>query len=119
MSIISGLIAFGFIHLFGAVTASIVIYVIIKIVIGLETDKMFLRNIYNEIDGFRKDESDINDEEIMMKIFESNFPEISNSVTERIIETSEDIEEMLLQAIEYENSGKLKKNNVLEDSDIL
>ena len=118
-SIISGLIAFGFIHLFGAVTASIAIYVIIKIAIGLETDKMFLRNIYNEIDGFRKDDTDINDKEIMMKIFESNFPEISDSVTERIMETSEDIEEMLLQAIEYENSGKLKKNNVLEDSDIL
>ena len=118
MSIISGLIAFGFIHLFGAVTASIAIYVIIKIAIGLETDKMFLRNIYNEIDGLRKDDTNMNDEDIMMTIFESNFPEISNSVTERIIETSEDIEEMLLQAIEYENSGKLKKDDLLEGSDI-
>ena len=118
MSIISGLIAFGFIHLFGAVTAGIAIYVIIKIAIGLETDKMFLRNIYNEIDTLRKDDNDINDEDIMVKIFKSNFPEISNPVTERIIETSEDIEEMLLQAIEYENYGKLKKVDILEDSDI-
>ena len=113
-----GLIAFGFVHLIGAATAAIAIYVIIKIATGLESDMMFLRDIYNEIEILRKDDPDMKDEEIMLKVFEANFPDTSNSVNKKIIETSEDIEEMLLRAIEYENSGKLKKSDLLEDSDI-
>ena len=118
MSITSGLIAFGFVHFYAAVTSAIAIFVIIKIAIGLESDMMFLRDIYNEIDTLRKDDPDMNDEDIMMKVFEANFPDTSNSINKRIIETSEDIEEMLLRAIDYENSGKLKKSDVLEDSEI-
>ncbi|MCH7618808.1 MAG: hypothetical protein IH880_03465 [Candidatus Marinimicrobia bacterium] len=118
MSITSGLIAFGFVHFYAAVTSAIAIFVIIKIAIGLESDMMFLRDIYNEIDTLRKDNPDMNDEDIMMKVFEANFPDTSNSINKRIIETSEDIEEMLLRAIDYENSGKLKKSDVLEDSEI-
>ena len=118
MSITSGLIAFGFVHFYAAVTSAIAIFVIIKIAIGLESDMMFLRDIYNEIDTLRKDNPDMNDEDIMMKVFEANFQDTSNSINKRIIETSEDIEEMLLRAIDYENSGKLKKSDVLEDSEI-
>ena len=118
MSITSGLIAFGFVHFYAAVTSAIAIFVIIKIAIGLESDMMFLRDIYNEIDTLRKDDPDMNDEDIMMKVFEANFPDTSNSINKRIIETSEDIEEMLLRAIDYENSGKLKKSDVLEDSEV-
>ena len=118
MSITSGLIAFGFVHFYAAVTSAIAIFVIIKIAIGLESDMMFLRDIYNEIDTLRKDDPDMNDEDIMMKVFEANFPDTSNSINKRIIETSEDIEEMLLRAIDYENSGKLKKVDILEDSEI-
>ena len=118
MSITGGLIAFGFVHFYAAVTSAIAIFVIIKIAIGLESDMMFLRDIYNEIDTLRKDNPDTNDEDIMMKVFEANFPDTSNSINKRIIETSEDIEEMLLRAIDYENSGKLKKSDVLEDSEI-
>ena len=118
MSITSGLIAFGFVHFYAAVTSAIAIFVIIKIAIGLESDMMFLRDIYNEIDTLRKDNPDMNDEDIMMKVFEANFPDTSNSINKRIIETSEDIEEMLLRAIDYENTGKLKKLDVLEDSEI-
>ena len=118
MSIIGGLITFGFVHFYAAVTSAIAIYIIIKIAIGLESDMMFLRDIYNEIDTLRKDDPDMNDEDIMMKVFEANFPDTSNSINKRIIETSEDIEEMLLLAIDYENTGKLKKVDVLEDSEI-
>jgi len=118
MSITGGLIAFGFVHFYAAVTSAIAIFVIIKIAIGLESDMMFLRDIYNEIDTLRKDDPDMNDEDIMMKVFEANFPDTGNSINKRIIETSEDIEEMLLQAIDYENSGKLKKVDILEDSEI-
>ena len=118
MSITSGLIAFGFVHFYAAVTSAIAIFVIIKIAIGLESDMMFLRDIYNQIDTLRKDDPDMNDEDIMMKVFEANFPDTSNSINKRIIETSEDIEEMLLRAIDYENTGKLKKLDVLEDSEI-
>ncbi len=117
-SMISGLIAFGFVHFYAAVTAAIAIYVIIRIATGLESDMMFLRDIYNEIDGLKKDDPDMNEEDIMMKVFEANFPDTGNSVNKKIIETSEDIEEMLLRAIEYENSGILKKDDLLEDSDI-
>ena len=118
MSITGGLIAFGFVHFYAAVTSAIAIFVIIKIAIGLESDMMFLRDIYNQIDTLRKDDPDMNDEDIMMKVFEANFPDTSNSINKRIIETSEDIEEMLLRAIDYENTGKLKKLDVLEDSEI-
>ena len=118
MSITGGLIAFGFVHFYAAVTSAIAIFVIIKIAIGLESDMMFLRDIYNEIDTLRKDDPDMNDDDIMMKVFEANFPDTSNSINKRIIETSEDIEEMLLLAIDYENTGKLKKVDVLEDSEI-
>ena len=118
MSILGGLIAFGFVHLFGSFTAAVAIYLIIKVATGLESDMMFLREIYNEIDGLKKDNPEMNDGDIMMKVFEANFPDTGNSVNKKIIESSEDIEEMLLRAIDYENTGKLKKIDPLEDSDI-
>lgn len=118
ISITGGLIAFGFVHFYAAVTAAIAIFVIIKIAVGLESDMMFLRDIYNEIDTLRKDNPDMNDEDIMMKVFEANFPDTGKRVNKKIIETSEDIEEMLLRAIDYENTGKLKKVDPLEESDM-
>ena len=82
---------------------------------GLESEKRYIRKIYKEVEELRVDNPLKNDKEIMEKLFESRFSKISTSVREEIINESEDFEDMLLKAIEFDSSGKISKSLTIDE----
>ena len=86
---------------------------------GLESDKRFLKKIYSQIDEYRSLNPEIDDAEIMNKIIKSNFPKIKQPVIDEIISDSEDLEEMIYKATEYDETGKIKKPYPPENLDDL
>ena len=93
----------------GGVIAIATILVIILLAKGLESDKIFLNKIYSQVDEYKSLNRESNDAEIMKKIFKSNFQKIKPSIIDEIIEGSDDIEEMIYKAVEYDQSGKIRK----------
>jgi len=82
---------------------------------GLESEKRYLRKIYKEVEELRVNNPSKNDKEIMEKLFESRFSKISMSVREEIINDSEDFEDMLMKAIEFNSSGKISKSLTIDE----
>ena len=87
---------------------------------GLESDSRYIRKIYKEVKELRNQNPAKDDKEIMKDLFDSRFPKISMAVREEILNGSEDFEDMLLRAIEFNSSGKITKSltiNELERED--
>ena len=103
----------------GGVIAIATILLIILLAKGLESDKIFLNKIYSQIDEIKSLNPESNDAEIMNKIIKSNFLKIKQPIIDEIIEGSEDIEEMIYKAVEYEDSGKIRKPYPPENLDEL
>ena len=102
---------------FGGVISLIIVTTIIMSAKGLESEKRFMKKIYKEVDLQKKKSSDISEEDLMSKIFESKFPKISSTIREEIIENSEDFEEMLYKAMEYDATGKIRKTSLTQKLD--
>ncbi len=87
---------------------------------GLESDSRYIRKIHKEVEELRRQNPNKNDKEIMKDLFDLRFPKISMAVREEILNGSEDFEDMLLRAIEFNSSGKITKSltiNELERED--
>ena len=118
------LMTVGFFYLFlegivGGVIALATILLIILLAKGLESDMNFLKDIYSQVDEYRNLNPGSNDAEIMSNIIKSNFPKIKQPIIDEIIDDSEDIEEMIYMAAEYEQSGKIRKPYPPENLDDL
>ncbi|MCH8304615.1 MAG: hypothetical protein IIB94_05735 [Candidatus Marinimicrobia bacterium] len=103
----------------GGVIAFSTVLLIILLAKGLESDKRFLKKIYSQIDEYRSLDPEINNAEIMNKIIKSNFPKIKQPIINEIISDSEDLEEMIYKATEYDETGKIKKPYPPENLDDL
>ena len=103
----------------GGIIAIATILLIILLARGLETDMTFLKKIYSQINEYKILNPGSNDAEIMNNIIKSNFPKIKQPIIDEIIDGSEDIEEMIYKAVEYDHSGKIKKPYPPENLDDL
>ena len=103
----------------GGIIAIATILLIILLARGLETDMTFLKKIYSQINEYKILNPGSNDAEIMNNIIKSNFPKINQSIIDEIIDGSEDIEEMIYKAVEYDQSGKIRKPYPPENLDDL
>lgn len=116
----SGIIGMMFDNIFRGLFVLALIIVLTIISNGLESDKRYIKNIYKEVEGLRAQNPDKNDKEIMNDLFDLRFPKIGMAVREEILNDSEDFEDMLLKAIEFNSSGKISKTltiNELERED--
>ncbi len=114
----------GIVHLLiegimGGIIAIATILLIILLARGLESDMIFLKEIYSQIDEYKILNPGSNDKEIMNNIIKSNFPKIKQPIIDEIIDGSEDIEEMIYKAVEYDQSGKIRKPYPPENLDDL
>lgn len=103
----------------GGVIAIATILLIILLAKGLESDMIFLKKIYSQIDEYKILNPGTDDAEIMDNIIKSNFPKIKQTIIDEIIDDSEDIEEMIYKAVEYDQSGKIRKPYPPENLDDL
>lgn len=103
----------------GGVIATATILLIILLAKGLEKDKNFLKKIYTQVDEYKNHHLGCDDAEIMDSIIKSNFPKISQTIIDEIIGDSEDMEEMIYKAVEYDQSGKIRKPYPPENLDDL
>ncbi len=103
----------------GGVIAIFTILMIIVMAKGLESDKIFLKKMYSQIKEYKILHPGSNDAEIMTNIIKSNFPKIKQRIIDEIIDNSEDIEEMIYKAVEYDQTGKIRKPYPPEDLDDL
>ncbi len=103
----------------GGIIAIAIILLIILSARGLESDMIFLKKIYSQIDEYKNLNPRCNDEEIMNSIIKSNFPKIKQPTIDEIIDSSEDIEEMIYKTVEYDQSGKIRKPYPPENLDDL
>ncbi len=116
---ILGVVTLSFNGYMGAILATLSMLLIIVLAKGLESDKRFLKELYSQIDEYRNDDPQISNAEVMKKIINTNFPKIGNSIVHEIIVESEDIEEMIYKAVEYDTSGKIRKPYPPENLDDL
>ena len=103
----------------GGVIAIATILLIIVLAKGLESDMIFLKKIYSQVDEYKILNPGSNDAEIMNNIIKSNFPKIKQPIIDEIVGGSEDIEEMIYKAVEYDQSGKIRKPYPPENLDDL
>lgn len=103
----------------GGIIAIGTILLIILLARGLESDMIFLKGIYSQIDEYKILNPGSNDKEIMNNIIKSNFKKIKQPIIDEIIDGSEDIEEMIYKAVEYDQSGKIRKPYPPENLDDL
>lgn len=103
----------------GGLIAIFTILMIIVMAKGLESDKIFLKKIYSQIKEYKFLHPGSKDAEIMNHIIKSNFPKIKQRIIDEIIDGSEDIEEMIYKAVEYDQTGKIRKPYPPEDLDDL
>ena len=118
--IASGIIGMMFDNIFRGLFVLGLIVVLTIISNGLESDKRYIRKIYKEVEDLRTQNPNKNDKEIMKDLFDSRFPKIGMAVKEEILNDSEDFEDMLLKAIEFNSSGKISRTltiNELERED--
>ncbi len=104
---------------FGGVIAIVAIVTIIIMAKGLESDKIFLNKIYSTVEKYRIENPNGSDAEIMEKVIRSNFSKMKAPIIDEIINGSEDLEEMIYKAVEYDASGKIRKPYPPENLDDL
>lgn len=119
MLMVTGIVYLLMEGIMGGIIASATILLIILLAKGLESDMIFLKKIYSQIDEYKSLNPGSNDEEIMNSIIKSNFPKIKQPTIDEIIDGSEDIEEMIYKAVEYDQSGKIRKQYPPENLDDL
>ena len=108
--LVAGIINLSLSDLTGSVIALITIASILIMARGLESDKDFMKKIYKEAASVKAANPELDDAGLMEKIIGSNFPEIEIDSRREIIENSEDLEEMLFKAVEFETTGKISKS---------
>ncbi len=103
----------------GGLIAIATILLIIILAKGLESDMNFLKKIYSQVNEYKILNPGTDDVEIMDNIIKSNFPKIKQPIIDEIIDDSEDIEEMIYKAVEYDQTGKIRKPYPPENLDDL
>lgn len=122
LSVLSMTIGVIFLLIDGIMGGIIALFTILMIIVmakGLESDKIFLKKIYSQVDEYKITHPGSNDAEIMNHIINSKFPKIKQRIIDEIIDESEDIEEMIYKAVEFDQTGKIRKPYPPEDLDDL